>query len=351
MRGAVGGDEVIHQLQHLLLGRRREVPLDVASPNILTDQRLRQPHATLPTVALLRRAAELVAVELEVGLADLLGQHPGTGTQDVPGGPQLPVRQRFPAQHRVQVGGVGRHHVDDLAGQAGGVEKRPHKRRHLLERGRVVGGHRVARFDHIPVARGQLSFQVHDALRGDLGGQTQQVLRLEEAEHGGHVLPVVGEGLRVVLLAVVGLVRQAQAGLDDVGHGIFAVGILLHPKRHRAADAHALQLAQVAGELLRVRNLDLGQILVDGADAGGVDALDVHEGLEQVAAETLAVLEDGAHIRLGLVAQDVKRAVDAAVRGNLVGCHPLAVYKLKEVIHAPTLHPARGSGPALQTAR
>ena len=307
--------------------------IHVAAPDILANQAFREPHSTLPTVALLGGAAQLLPVELEVGLADLLGEHAGAGAQDVPRGPQLPVRQGLAAQHAVQVRGKRRHHVDDFAGETGGAQKRAHQRRHLLECGGVVRSHRVARLDHVPVARGQLRLQVDYALGGDLRGQALQVLRFEETEHLLHVSLVRGEGFGVVLVAVVGLVRQAQAGLENVGHGLLALRVLLHPVAHRPADADALQLSKAADEFVDVCDLDLGQVGVKGADVAGV----VHEGLEQSAAETGAVLQDGVDVFFRFVAQDVERAVDAAVSGDFVGVDPRAVYKLKEVIHAPTL--------------
>ena len=55
--GAVCGDQVFDQLQHLLLGRGREMLIDVAPPNILAYQALRESHPTLPAVALLGSAA------------------------------------------------------------------------------------------------------------------------------------------------------------------------------------------------------------------------------------------------------------------------------------------------------
>ena len=321
--------------------------LDVAPPNILANQALREPHPTLPAVALLGGAGEVLSIKLEVGLADLLREHAGAGAQDVPRGPQLPVRECFAAEHAVQVFRERRHHVDDFAGKTGGVEKRAHQRRHLLEVGGVIGGHRVARLDHVPVAGRQLGLQVDDALGDDRGGQSLQGLWLEEAEHLLHVLLVGGEGLRVVLVAVVGLVRQPQAGLENVGDGLLALRVLLHPVAHRPADADALQLAQAPHELVYVRDLDLGQVRVERADVAGV----VHEGPKQGAAQTDAVLKNGADVFFRLIAQDVERAVNAAVSGDFVGFRPRAVYKLKEVIHAPTLPPEREFGWGLGTAR
>ena len=197
------------------------------------------------------------------------------------------------------------------------------------------------------MARRQLGLQVDDALGGDLRSQALQVLRLEEAEHLRHVRLVGGEGLRVVLVAVVGLVRQPQAGLEDVGDGVLALRVLLHPVAHRPADADALQLAQAPHEPLDVRDLDLGQVRVKGADVAGV----VHEGPKQGTAQTGTVFQDRPDIFFGFVAQHVERAVDAAVSGDFVGFRPRAVYKLKEVIHAPTLPPEREFGWGLGTAR
>ena len=240
--GAVGVDKVLHQLQHLLLGLRREVALDVFAPDVLTDQGFCQCDAALPTVALLGRAGKLLAVELEVCPSDLLAEHAGAGTQNVPRGPQLPVRQGFAAQHRVEVSGVGGHHVDDAAvGEAGGAKHLLHQRRHVGEFGRVVGGDRVARLHHIPVGVCQRLLHVDNALCGDLRAQPQQVLRGEELEHARDVLLIVSERLCVLFLVVVGLVGKPKPRLHEVRDGILALGILLHPVGQRCANACALQ--------------------------------------------------------------------------------------------------------------
>ena len=73
-RLAVGREQVGDQLVHQRLGARREVPGDVLLADGLADRALDQRDAALPAGAQLGGAVEGAAVEVEVGLDEVVGE-------------------------------------------------------------------------------------------------------------------------------------------------------------------------------------------------------------------------------------------------------------------------------------
>src|SRR5690606_27027675 len=151
-------------------------------------------------------------------------------------------------------------------------------------------------------------------------------------------------GLRVLRLAVVGLVGQAQARLvevDDVALGVLRV--VVDVEGDRARGARALKSAERAHEALAaLRGAHELEVGLERHGPRGLDRVGVHEACEQVADLRLdarggralrgGLLDDLAHVDLGLVVQATERPVARAVRGDLVGVEPGPVDVPEQVV-------------------
>ena len=188
------------------------------------------------------------------------------------------------------------------------------------------------------MVRGDLGFQLHDALRRALG-----VCDAREAEEAGGVRDVGLADRRVVVLTVVGLVGQTDSGLDEGNHvagGIVRVGA--HVCADEASDALAHEAAHLAGELLvggaGVNRVEVG---AQGSGTGFLDGVLVQELSPQcgdavrvriIQGAVGCVLGDCARVLFGCVAQRVERSVHGAVRGDRVGRQPRAVDVAIEIV-------------------
>ena len=105
----------------------------------------------------------------------------------------------------------------------------------------------------------------------------------------GSVLRVRGEDLRVLLVAVVGLVRQAEAGLVDVQHVPVRVGrVAVDVDAEGAAHAVPAQPTDQPQQVGRVSDrVHRGQQVGDRREARRLDRVDVHEAAVQVADQLL----------------------------------------------------------------
>ena len=349
-RLAVGLQEVVDEAQHPLLVGRREVPGDVLFADSLAEGPLDEAHAPLPPLALFDGSAQHPPVEVEVGVVDLLGEVGGAGLQDPPAGIGLQVLQRGAVP---QSGGGGdRIGVrDDRIGHplergSGRFERRvPRESWGAVEEVRpregVVDLVDVAGVDDAHVRCGDfpLHGEDHAGLRR-CGLLVQAVAEGQQTRHEGLVL---GEHAGVPGVAVVGLVRQADARLGDedrVAGGVVEIGgdfvgeEGVHARRRQSADR--------ARELLAVRGrLDRRQIRLQRCGSLGVEGVDVHPAVEQPSdLPGLALggvgrrefLDDLADLLLGLKRQGGERAVGGQIRGNLVRVDPRAVDGAEEIV-------------------
>ena len=292
------------------------------------------------------RAGQGAAVEVEVLLDEVGGQQRGTRVDGGGGEPLLEGRQvgGCPQGGRAaQV--VGLVDVHDEAGHGHAGSARPgvpvETGRQVGQcgpQGRVIGQERVAVGHRITVVGGQGRLQVHDALCAALGvGHTRQ------GEQSCGVGDVGLADRLVVLLAVVGLVGQADSGLDEgdhVGGGIVRVGA--HVGAHEASDALAHEGAHDLGELLAAGGaLDDVEVRAQGCGSRGVDRVLVEElspqrgdacSVRVVERAAGRILGNCAGIFFGCVAQGVECAVHRAVGGNLVGGQPCAVYVAVKIV-------------------
>ena len=177
-------------------------------------------------------------------------------------------------------------------------------------------------------------FQIHDAGSCNLRPQAEEASRIQESKHRCDVLLVGLKRLRVGFLAVIGLIRQSQTRLNNVGHRLLGAGVLFYPEGNRGADALALQHAQVVRQLFRVRRHQLVQIFGQRRRSRSVHSLNVHVGGIHDPRTAFVFLNDVMDEFLGFVAKRVKSPVNTAVIGNNVGLNPGAINKLIQILHA-----------------
>ena len=147
----------------------------------------------------------------------------------------------------------------------------------------------------------------------------------------------------VVVLAVVGLVGQSDAGLDQgdhVGGGVVRVGA--HVGAHQAADARAHERAHSLGQLrARVARLDDIQVGAQRGGAGLIDGVLVKElrpqgrdalGVHIIEDARRRVLGNCAGIFFGCVAQGVEGSIHRAVGRNFVGRQPGPVHVAVKIV-------------------
>ena len=207
------------------------------------------------------------------------------------------------------------------------------------ERAQVVGQVGVAAFDDIPVRGGQLGFQRDDA-RGRLG----VVAAVDEGEHRGDVLRIGGENFGVLLVAVVGLVGQAQPGLAQVhqiARRVLGVGIDVHTGA--ATDPGTLQSADNRGQRVGVLGgVDRGQLVEQRLHTALCHRGLVHEAGVQVAdALLVGVLlrarrrclgDQVTDLLLGTIVERPERAVGRAVGRDLVLGQPATVDMAEQIV-------------------
>jgi hypothetical protein len=186
-----------------------------------------------------------------------------------------------------------------------------------------VGLHRVSVGHLVPVPGGEPGLQRHDA-RGRLGRGGPA----GERQHALDVPDVGGTLVGVLLLAVVRLVRQAQAGLFEVHHVAARVTVVGVDERHdETEDAGASEGARRRHHLVRGRDgRGTRQVLRERLRTESLHGILVHEARVEVpdlgrhgAALRVTggdLLDDLANVLLSGLAQLVERAVATAVGGN-----------------------------------
>lgn len=230
----------------------------------------------------------------------------------------------------------------------------------IVERRGVERCPRIASAHLVPVVAGDLCLQVDDAVCPGLG-----LVQPGQSEHAGHVGLVRRANLGLVVVAVVGLVGQAQTALShpgDVVGRIGGIGLVLQVEQ----PAHALTVlgAQDCHEIGGVgEGVDLGQVRTQRCGAGGVHGVDVHEPPVQFGHDLDLVIgglwcqsaqlrgPTGAQIRqdlvdgsLGIVTQHPERSGARLIRGDLGHTLPGAVDVLVQVIAGTDVLVAVGEG-------
>ena len=310
------------------------MPGDVLLADGLAERALHQGDAALPAGPQLRGAVEGAPVEVEVGLDEVVGEVRRGGAQHVAEQPVAPVLDGDLVEDRRQVLEVRRlpdaHLGDGLVGAAevGDVGGPVEVRAELGEVGggqQVVGLLDVAGLRALPVALGDPGVQRQDGRRRGRG-----VLVAAELEQPLEVLDVPVADLTELVVAVVGLVGQAEPALGDVEQvavGLAVVGVDVGAEQ--AVPAEPLELTEEGGEVAHVAQR--GHRLHERSQRTGgepVDPLGVHERGVEVAdlAGVLvhdrafgARLDDPADLLLGGVGQLHERSPAGPVGGNLHG--------------------------------
>ena len=303
-RAAVGLEQVGHELVHLLLGARREVPLDVLPADGLADGALHERHPTLPAGPQLGGAAEGPAVEVEVGLDEVVGEVRRGGAQHPDQQPRPPGLQRHLVQRDREVREVGRLPDTGLGERRLVAAQVAHpgvpvvRRAQLPELGdgrEVVGLLDVAGLGALPVAGGEPGLDLEDGGRG-VGGRGV----VGEAEHRGQVGDVLLPDLGELVVAVVRLVGQPEPALeqvDQVAVGVLRVGVDVGAEQPGPADP--LELTEERREVADVAQpVDRVEDRPDRPGAAVGDRLGVHEGGEEVA-DPAGVVVEGVRVGVG----------------------------------------------------
>ena len=183
--------------------------------------------------------------------------------------------------------------------------------------------------------------------RDDAGGGLGVIVgaaAVGQREHRGDMPRIGGQDLGVLLVAVVGLVGQAQSGLvqvHQVAGGVLGIGVDV--QAGAAAHAGALQSAQHGGQRVRaVGGVDGGQLVAQRLQADPRHGVFVHEAGVQVADALLvgpgcrpglgSLGDQVADLLLGAVEQRPERAVGGAVGRNLVVGQPAAVDVAEQIV-------------------
>ena len=337
------------------------MPGDVLLADRLADRALDQADAALPPGPQLRRAVEGAAVEVEVGLDEVVGEVRRRGAQHPGEQPGPPVLDRDLAEHGRQVlevrrlphAGLGEQLVGLVRRRAevGDVDVPVEGGAELAELGdglEVVGLLDVAGLGALPVAAGQLGVDVeHGASPGF------RVLRVDQSEQRGQVADVRLADRSELLVAVVGLVRQPEPALrqvEQVAVGVAVVGVDVGAEQPVAAEP--LELAEERRHVADVaQRRDRVDQRLDRPGAEPVDPLGVHERREQVAdllrvgvqlgalvgvgRHLREVLDDRVDLLLGHVGQLHERPPAGPVRGDLGLDQPPAVDVAEQVVLRP----------------
>ena len=358
-RHAVGVDQVVDQLPHTLLGAFGEVTLDVFAADVLAANAVDQGDTATPAVALLGGAGQHFAVEVEVGDVVVVAEQARGADDDVHAGPQLEVVKVSVVPEGVealeeaglvddgvlqrgrQVHRLGLRRRRGVVGALPGVGPRRDVEvgQFVAQRdeiGRVVGLLRVARGDVVPVVRGDAGLDIEEAVRLRAGGLFVAVAGQTQLL-GDHV--DVGFADRgVVVLAVVGFVGQADAGLFEV-HDVRA-GVLGVAEYGDVEDVRPHVDGLEGSDGTGQRRLVGG--VVDGVEGGPdrrgtgrLDGVGVHERAVQrlrLGCGAVLVLQDVADLALGVFRELVKGTVARLVVRQPVRVDPRAVDETEQIV-------------------
>ena len=339
----------------------------VFAAHIFTTNAVDQAHRALPTIALLLGTGEHLAVEVKVGGVEVARQGGGEAQNHVNTGPQLKVGQIGLGPERIKTSEEARlvhndarkHRLEinrlSLGGLGGvisglpGVD--PRTEIEVLQRGGqigvisgVVGLHRVARGHIVPMVGGDLGFHGKEVaghaergFAGNRGGSVALVI----AGVGRQLIATVGLGGgrvsgvhqlggdhrhvcfahgSIVVFAIVGLIRQAQAGLLKMGDiAVRVAGIAVNGQAEQVGAAGWVDGAEHARESGLVDGgIDEVKLIADRVKAGGLDGVGVQERMIQslrFGGRAVVGVEDVAHLVFGVFGELVEGAVARTIVG------------------------------------
>ena len=247
---AVGVDEVGDQLFHAPLGGFGEVTFHILTADVFAADAVDERNTAFPTVALLLLAGKHLAVEVEVGVVELMRQFQRGSDDHMDAGPQFEVIQIGGGPEGVEAFDEARF-MHDCAGEASCEINRLRRGRgggvvrllpgldpgiqaivgkhgaQLGMTGGVIGLLRITGGDIVPVVRGDCRLDFKEASGLGFG----LIVGFDEFGVGellGHHLDVGFADRCVMIRAIVGLIRQSETGLFDVDDvGLRGAGIAI----------------------------------------------------------------------------------------------------------------------------
>ncbi len=346
-RRGVGLHQVVDQLHHARLVRRREVLGHVDLADRLAHRIVERAHRAFPARPFRLGAAHRDVVELEARVAHVGRQLERHRVHQVHAQVGLPDVQRLGLDELVQRPEIARladrdeGRVDQLAshqvglpvdvGRLGGD---------LRHRHRVVGLDRIAVGLLRPLDARDPGLQVHD--RGGLHRRVLAALRGQQRAQVGDVgLARLGETL--VLLQVVVAIAEAESALSHAGRiDRRILGVGADAQAHRQVDEGRPRAHQRGEILARLDGVDLRQVRPQRTHAGGVDGGRVHVAGVEVAdlgvdrAHGLRLgrqsLDDRLHALVGQVVELREGAVVGLVGGDRRVLQPGAVHREEQAV-------------------
>ena len=227
--------------------------------------------------------------------------------------------------------------------------------------GGVVGLHRIARGHIVPMVGGDFRFHAKEVaghikrgFAGNRGGSVALVI----AGVGRQFIATVGLGggcvsgvhqlggdhrhVRfahgsVVILAIVGFIRQTKAGLLKVGDiAVRVAGIAVNGQAEQVGAAGWVDGAEHARESGLVDGgIDEVKLVADRVKTGGLDGVGVQERMVQslrLGGRAVVGVEDVAHLVFGVFGELVKGAVARTIVGQSVGVDPWAIHVAEQVV-------------------
>ncbi len=272
---------------------------------------------------------------------------------DVPGEPGLPIVEGDGVERLGHGREIARLPDDDLGeGRLGAAEcgrpGRPVEAGGKLGQGRlvhlVVGESVVPALDAVPVPLGEPGVERHDPV-----GLRLRIGHTGQLEHPCHVGNVGLADLGELRVAIVRLVRQADAALvqvDDVA--VRPLGVGVDRGADRPLDALALEGAERTDQVgLGADRRGLVEVRPDRLEAEPVGGRLVQEARVEVADLSRhgagrvvgfrRLLDDGAEVGLGLIAEFVEGAVERPIRRDGRLGEPLAIDVAEQVVLRPDL--------------
>ena len=210
------------------------------------------------------------------------------------------------------------------------------RRLQVGEIGRIVGLHRIAGGHIVPMVRRDAGLDVEESLGLRVGvirvGSEMRVPQLL----GDHIDVRLADR-RVMVLAVVGLIRQSQTVLldmDDIGLGRSRIAV--DGDAEQVGASGRVHRAKRAGERRLVLGLVDGvELAFDGGKSGLVDGVDVEEAFVQrtrFGRRAIFLFKDVTDLVLRVLGELVEGSVAGTVVGKTVHVDPRAVDEAEQIL-------------------
>ena len=346
--------QVLHQRLHAGLSLCGEITLHIQLTQSLAHGALHSARHTLPARTVLLAAAHQLAVELKVGIHEIIAQIASGAADLVPGHVSLHSLHVGIHQHLVHLGEILRlrnvetlhaihdaHRLEvtlpvDIRGKSNG----------LLHSVAVERTLRVAVLKLRIHSLSQTGLESHHHLGQLLSLLAAHLVVTGHSELLGHQLHITLADILVVALVqqVVVAVTKTQTTLVrpcNAHLGVILVGLAEHTEQHRVATlVHLQQLGPhiLAGlhavDLLKIRH-QRGDTLLLQADAVHADVVHLRDLVGQRASGILILahrIDDVVNILQSVLRQHIESTVARVLRIQRVPSHPAAAGELVEIV-------------------